>query len=567
MRKPGLSGLFLALSMAACSGEAPAPGTTLPADSTIEAALNEITQEKIYAHLAYLADDKLEGRLTGEPGYDLAAEYVAEQFEAIGLEPGGDDGWYQQVPFVSYMLDTENNAIVAHRDGADVVYEYREDYAGWGDKVRSENTVRAEVVYVGFGVHAPEHGYSDYDGVDVDGKIVALFDNAPSRLPGDERAYYASSRTKSAEMVKRGAIGSISLRSQKSVDFYPWERVKQVTGRQPSMAWVSPTGVPSDFFPEIEGSFMLSVDTAKAFLAGTPISFAEARAATESSTPASVPLGLEVTLSRKTTHKRFESPNVIGIVRGSDPELADEYVVFTGHLDHTGIGVPVEGSDDEINNGAYDNAMGIAMMIEAARALQANPPRRSVMFIGLTGEERGLLGSDYFAHYPTVPVESIVANVNLDMPLFLFPIAELVDFGASHSSLKEPMTAAAEAEGFELVPDPMPEENLFIRSDQYSFVRQGIPASYLDTGFGSTDPDVDGEALVRDHIKNHYHKPSDDLTRPIHWDSALRFTRANARVGFAVANADERPTWNAGDFFGDKFAQGRTAAGSATSAN
>ena len=552
MRKLQLVCAVTALTAAACSSESPTPGK-----DGFETSLESITQEKIYAHLAYLADDKLEGRLAGEPGYDLAAEYVANQFAAVGLEPGGDDGWYQQVPLVAYQIDTESNTFIAHRDEGDVVYEYREDFAASADMVRTENSIRAEVVYVGFGVHAPEHGYSDFENVDIDGKIVALFGNAPSTIPSDQRAYYASSRTKAAELVARGAIGAISLRSQRSVDAYPWERVKKTTGLKPAMTWVSPAGAASDYFPEIEGSVTLSVAAAEGFLAGTPISFAEARAATESDTPASVPLGVEVTLERKTTHERFESPNVIGVVRGTDPELADEYVVFTGHLDHTGIGVPVEGSDDEIYNGAYDNALGIAMMIEAARALQANPPRRSVMFIALTAEERGLLGSDYFVHYPTVPADSIVANVNLDMPLFLFPIAELVDFGAAHTSLKEPMTAAAEAEGFKLVPDPLPEENLFIRSDQYSFVRQGIPASYLDTGFGSTDPDIDGEALVRDHIKNHYHKPSDDLSRPIHWDSVVRFTRANARVGYAVANADARPIWNPGNFFGEKFARER----------
>ena len=557
MKNLHLTGACLALLLAACGDE-----TTTPATATdMDAALDRITQEGIYAHLAYLADDKLEGRLTGEPGYDLAAKYVAEQFESIGLEPGGDDGWYQQVPLVSYLIDSDGSAFVAHRDSDDVTYAYREQFGNRGDKVRPENSVRAEVVYVGFGVHAPEHGYSDYDGVDVDGKIVALFGNAPSTLPSDERAFYSSSRTKAKELVKRGAIGSIGLRSQRSVDSFPWERLKKIMGLKPSMAWTSPTGAAADYFPEIQGSVMLSVEAATDLMAGTPISFEEARAATEADTPASVPLGFEVTMQRKTGHERFESPNVIGIVRGTDTELANEYVVFTGHLDHTGIGVPVEGSDDKIFNGAYDNAMGIALMIEAARAVAANPPRRSVMFIALTGEERGLLGSDYFAHYPTVPSGSLVANVNLDMPLFLYPVADLVGFGSEHSSLQAPMAAAAEAEGFVLSPDPLPEENLFVRSDQYSFVRRGIPASYLDVGFASTDPEVDGEALVREHLKKHYHKPSDDLTRPVDWDSAVRFARANARIGFAVANADERPTWNEGNFFGERFATGAAASG------
>jgi hypothetical protein len=525
-----------------------------PVDSSLADALDTITEEKLSAHLTYLADDSLEGREAGQPGYDLAAKYVAERYAAMGLEPGGSDGWYQQVPLATYLLDPDSPTMIVHRDGIDTALDYKEQFAMSGDQVRSEDFVRAEVVYVGFGVHAPDLGYSDYDGIDVEGKIVALFGNAPSTLPGDSRAHYSSRRVKAQEAVSRGAIGSIALRSKRSVESYPWARVKQTAGKKPGMAWVDLSGAASGYFPEIQGSVYLSVDAATQMMAGTPMSFEDARAATESDTPASVPLGIEVTLARKTTHERIESPNVIGVVRGTDPELADEYVVFSAHLDHTGIGEPVEGSTDKIYNGLYDNAMGIALMLEAARAIAAAPPRRSVMFIGLTAEEKGLLGSDYFAHYPTVPTASIVANVNLDMPLFLFPVAELVGFGAEHSSLQAPMSAAAAAEGFVLAPDPMPEENSFVRSDQYSFVKKGIPSSYLDVTLRSSDPNIDGEALVKDHLKKHYHKPSDDLSRPVDWDSAVRFARANARIGFAIANDDDRPTWNEGDFFGEMFA-------------
>jgi len=525
-----------------------------PAETPLASALDTITEDGLSAHLAYLADDSLEGREAGQPGYDMAATYVTEQYAEMGLEAGGSDGWYQQVPMASYLLDPESPTMIVHRDGVDTELQYKEQFSMGGDKVRSENFVRAEVVYVGFGVHAPDFGYSDYDGIDVEGKIVALFGNAPSTLPGDSRAHFASRRVKAQEAVSRGAVGSIALRSQRSVDSYPWDRVKQTTGKKPGMAWVDLSGAASGYHPEIQGSAFLSVEAATQMMAGTPMSFEDARAATESDTPASVPLGIEVSLARKTTHDRIESPNVIGVVRGTDPDLADEYVVFSAHLDHTGIGVPVEGSADKIFNGAYDNAMGIALMLEAARAIAAVPPRRSVMFIGLTAEEKGLLGSDYFAHYPTVPSDSIVANVNLDMPLFLFPVSEIIGFGAEHSSLQAPMAAAAAAEGFVLVPDPMPEENFFVRSDQYSFVKKGIPASYLDVSTASSDPDIDGEALVKDHLKNHYHKPSDDLGRPVDWGSAVRFARANARIGLAIANNDERPTWNEGDFFGEMFA-------------
>jgi Zn-dependent M28 family amino/carboxypeptidase len=247
------------------------------------------------------------------------------------------------------------------------------------------------------------------------------------------------------------------------------------------------------------------------------------------------------------------------MIRGADPELADEYVVYSAHLDHIGVGTPVEG--DDIYNGFYDNAMGTALLIETARAFKAmpEPPRRSIIFIAVTGEERGLLGSDYFATYPTVPVDSMIANVNLDMPLLLYPLADVIAFGAEHSNMDEPIARAAEAEGLVLTPDPMPEEVLFIRSDQYSFVRKGIPSVFLVPGFTSSDPEIRGEELFRGHLATHYHRPSDDLTRPVDWPSALAFARTNVRIGLEIAEDDEPPAWNEGDFFGDRFK--RDAAG------
>ena len=546
-----LAGALL-IGLGACSGggDAEDTGGNDPYDV--------ITAEAIQSHFRYLGGDALEGRLAGEPGYDEAARYVAEQFAALGLEPGGEDGgWYQAVPLVSYRLEDGSTEVIAHRDGVDTTLSYREDYGMAGDKVRVTDSIRSEVVYVGFGVHAPELGYSDYEGVDVDGKIVAMFGGAPATFHHNERAFYASGRTKRAEAVERGAIGIAWLRSRKAERSMPWERYKKVTGTIPGMAWINLVGEANDYDPEIRGSITLSPAAASELMAGTPIGFDEALDAIDDSRPASAPLGLELSMSRRTEHTRIESPNVIGVVRGTDPALADEYVVYSAHLDHVGVGVPEDG--DAIYNGAYDNAMGVALMIETARAVQANPPRRSVLFVAVTAEERGLLGSDFFANYPTVPSAAMVANVNLDMPLFLASVADVVAFGAEHSSLAADTSIAAEAEGFTLSPDPFPEETIFIRSDQYSFVRKGVPAIYLIPGFESNDPDADGEALFRDHLKHHYHRPSDDLDRPVHWDSARRFARANARLGIRIANADERPAWNEGDFFGERF--GRDSAG------
>jgi Zn-dependent M28 family amino/carboxypeptidase len=301
---------------------------------------------------------------------------------------------------------------------------------------------------------------------------------------------------------------------------------------------------------------LLSIDSSERLFDVAPLSFEEAHEAMLAGTPRSALLDVEVTLSGGSEHSSATSANVIGLVRGTDPELAGEYVVYTAHLDHLGVYEDDE-SDDSVYNGMYDNAMGVALMLETARVIASAPPRRSVLFVALTAEESGLIGSDFFVNNPVVPADSLVANINLDMPLFLYPLADVVAFGSQHSSLQLIAEAGAGEEGFVFSPDPMPEENLFVRSDQYSFVRGGVPAIFLVPGFNSTDDDVDGEALFRDHLKNHYHKPSDDLSRPVHWDSAVRFARAHTRMGFRIGNDAARPAWNEGDFFGEQFGRDR----------
>ncbi|NIS91459.1 MAG: M28 family peptidase [Woeseiaceae bacterium] len=524
------------------------------ADTALDLGLAAISRDRIESHLVFLAGDDMQGRMTGTPEYDEAAAYVARQFEEIGLEAGGEDGtWFQAVPMLAQRIDVDSAKVVFHRDGEQMAQRWQEDFVMAGDVVRPETAVTAEVVFAGFGVHAPDMNYSDYDGIDVAGKIIAVFGGAPDSFPHNERAYYSSGLTKAEEAVRRGAIGFIGLRSRTDQKRYTWKRVSENAGVRPGMSWINLSGDVANYFPELEGGALINVPPAEQLFSRSPITFEDALDAADAGTPMSTPLGVEVTLARKTNHESITSPNVIGILRGSDPELADEYVIYTAHLDHVGLGVPVDG--DTIYNGMYDNAMGSSQLIETARAFAAmpEPPRRSIVFIALTGEERGLVGSDYYAHYPTLPGDAIVANVNLDMPLFLFPLADIIAFGAEHSSLEGVISEAIAAEDFDLTPDPMPEEVIFIRSDQYSFVKQGVPAVFLVPGFTSSDPDIDGQPVWRDFLQTHYHQPSDDLTRPIDWPSAERFARANVRIGFAIANDDARPTWNEGDFFGEKF--------------
>jgi hypothetical protein len=551
--------LLLLTVLSACSRQAPeqagAEAEPAPGLSSLEQGLALIDREGIEAHLTFLADDARMGRMTGTPGYDESAAYVADLFAEIGLEPGGDDGWFQQVPMMARRIDVDSAKFVFHQDDVEKVQRWKEDFVMGGDPVRAETNITAEVVFVGFGIHAPDMNYSDYEGIDVEGKIVAAFGGAPDSFPHNERAYYSSRLTKAEEAVARGAVGFVGLRSRTDQRRYTWKRLSENAGVRPGMSWINLSGDVVNFFPELEGGAVLNVPPAHELFSRAPISFEQALDAADAGIPMSTPLGSEITLARKTTHETITSPNVIGILRGSDPELAAEYVVFTAHLDHVGTGVPING--DTIYNGMYDNAMGTALLIETARAFAAmpEPPRRSIMFIALTAEERGLVGSDYFAHYPTVPSDSLVANVNLDMPLLLFPLADVIAFGSEHSSLEGVIREVVVEEDFTLSPDPMPEEVIFIRSDQYSFVKKGVPAVFLVPGFTSTDPEIDGSAVNREHRQTHYHQPSDDLSRPIDWDSALRFARANVRIGHAVAEDDERPTWNEGDFFGEKFAR------------
>ncbi|MDJ0748070.1 MAG: M28 family metallopeptidase [Woeseiaceae bacterium] len=537
------SGLLALLAISACISAPP---------SILDESLNLIRVDAIRGHVRWLADDKRAGRMPGEAGYDASAQYVAGQFAQMGLEPAGTAGWYQDVPLRTYKAIGDSAQFIIHAADGDLAFTYRDDFAVTADPVEASTRVRAEVVYVGFGVHAPELGYSDYAGIDVNGKIIAGFSGAPAHFEGVRRAYYSSSRNKRREAVARGAVGTITLRSRTAEQRSPWDEMKTRIGARPLMTWVNEAGEAARYFPSLRGSVSLSPATAEALLTDTPLSYEETLTAMEAGDVRSTPLGIDVTIARQTEHNETSSPNVIGLVRGSDPELADEYVVYTAHLDH--LGARDVGGVRKIYNGAYDNAVGVALMLETARVFAARPPKRSVLFIALTGEEHGLLGSDYFVNNPVVPVESIVANINLDMPLFLYPVADLVSFGAESTSIQPMAAAAAAAEGFVFSPDPLPEETRFVRSDQYSFVRAGIPAVYLTPGFRSTDSKIDGESRYRAFLSRHYHEASDNLDRTFHWDSAVRFARAHARIGYAVANDIDRPAWNTGSFLAERFA-------------
>ena len=346
------------------------------------------------------------------------------------------------------------------------------------------------------------------------------------------------------------AIGTLQ-----SMKARPWARMVQFAD-EPDFTWVSPEGKPFDQGPGIRAGASLDDPAAQAIFAGAPHSIAAIRkqADRKGGKPRGFALKASVRIQSDSVSQRVTSPNVVAILPGSDPVLKDQYVVLSAHLDHIGVSPvkPGEPADkDRINNGALDNGAGIATMLEVARAMAQSPskPRRSIIFLASTGEEKGLLGADYFARHPTVPIDRIVGNVDLDMPLLLYPFTDVVAFGANHSTLGPIVAQAVAPMGVTLSPDPMPQETIFVRSDHYMFVKQGVPAVFLATGFANG-----GEKAWGDFLSGKYHHPGDDMRQPIDWQAGARFAEANYRITRAMADADAPPRWFAGDFFGDLFA-------------
>lgn len=547
-----LVALILVVTLSACGEQ--------QASATADAAAADIRIEAIRAHIEFLADDLLGGRETGSSGYDTAAAYVASEFAQIGLQPAGTDGsWYQSFDAVQEQLVTGSAEVILHQTDGDVRLVKSEEFLVGGSYVDTRNDVTAPVTFVGFGVTAPELDYDDYAGVDVSGRVVAMFAGAPATFPHDQRAYYSSGLAKYGNAASRGAVATIVFYTDERLQRYSWEeRVK--SWDFPGMRWMSSDGSVQGVYPPIEMGIVLGPQGLERLLESSGLSSAELQAQAAESRPGAVELPVSITLRRQSTQTIKRTANVAAMLPGSDPDLADEYVVLTAHLDHIGVGPEVDG--DTIYNGAYDNATGIAIMLEVARAMAESEhrPARSILFLAVGGEEQGMMGSEYFAENPTVSAENMIANVNLDMPLFIYPPADVVAFGAEHSDLEGVVERAAERTGFVLSPDPMPEEVIFVRSDQYPFVRKGVPAVYLIPGFTSADPEIDGNKRYIEFLRSTYHKPSDEVGLPFDDESVVRFTLLNYLVASEIANAPDRPRWQPGDFFGDKFGAARGSA-------
>ena len=551
-----VSGVALVALVAACGGSSPSPSReAAPLDAPeIKTALNAIQGSQIKQHMSVLADDRLEGRGLGSAGYDGALAHVETTLKSYGLQPAGEQGGFRQRVPLRNSIVTEGASSMTVRSGAKTkTLTYAKDYLLGADLLRSEVSIAdAPVAFVGYGVSAPALGYDDYAaGVDVKGKVVAYLSGAPAMLPSNERAYYSSGTVKEAEAAKRGAIGTISFTSPEDPRFR-WD-VSVATSKQGGFAWIDAQGNPNRGDASLRGSASLNHSGVEALFAGAPQAPAAVFAAAAKSTPQAFDLATRVSLVTHSTHRDVESANLVARLEGSDPVLKDEHVVYIAHVDHFGRGVAMNG--DDIYNGAHDNASGVAVVLEVAHAYSTlkTRPRRSVLFLFVTAEERGLLGSDYFARNPTVPRGGIVADLALDMPFLYHPLLDIVPYGAQHSTLVAPVTRAAQHLGIAIAADPIPEQVLFIRSDHFSFVRQGVPSLFIKSGFQTGDPARDGGKINAAYRRDVYHKPNDDMSQAFDFEAGAQHARLNFLTGWLVAQESARPAWNAGDFFGGLF--------------
>lgn len=496
-----------------------------------------------WAHVQFLADDKLEGRNVGTEGFRKAVEYVSTGFERAGLKPAGTSGYLQPVKFETRLLVAEESSLALVRDGSVEPLALGTDATL--NARGAAGTVEAPMVFVGYGLAIPEAHYDELAGVDLHGKIAVYVNGpGPADAPGPLKSHYSSAVERWAALRRVGAVGIATIQNPRVVA--PGDAGGR-GGRGPAQPVF---GLADPALQETTGqavAIAIHAGGAEKFFAGSGHTFEEIQKLARDNAPLPK-FPLAVSLRAKTVVKSdsLDAPNVVGMLPGSDARLKNEYVVFSAHLDHVGVGRPVNG--DSIYNGAMDNASGIASVLEVARLIKesAAKPKRSILFLAVTAEEKGELGSRYFAAHPTVAEDRIVADINLDMFLPLYPLKYIEVQGLGESTLGETVRAAAKELGVQVQPDNEPEQNRFIRSDQYSFIRRGVPALAFKFGYAPGSPE---EKIRRDWVRDRYHKPSDDLEQPVDKASAALFDRVILGLIERVADDAARPHWYENSFF------------------
>ncbi|MGH9465051.1 MAG: M28 family peptidase [Thermoanaerobaculia bacterium] len=537
---------LLGLGAAATRAQAPALDLLLP-DGALAAA-QEIDEATLRAPIEFLADDLLGGRGPGSPGDRLAQLYLATQLAGSGYEAGGPDGsWLQPVELVSVTASVPKTwSFQATAGGVDLA-TWDDFIAGSGVQSPTAGFSDAEVVFVGYGIQAPEYGWDDYKGTDLRGKVLLMMNNDPDWDPelfeGERRLWYGRWDYKYISAARQGAAGAIVIHTTPSAG-YPFQVVQT--------SWSGPQfELPAGDEPRVQVQSWVTEDAARRLAALGGHDLDRLREAAKGRDFQPVPLGITTSLALTNALERSPSANVAGLLRGSDPELADEVVIFTAHHDHLGVGAP-DAEGDAIYNGAMDNASGCAQLLAIARAAAAleRSPRRSVLFLFVAAEEQGLLGSEYYALHPTFPAGKIAANVNLDGANIWGRTRDITYVGYGKSSLDAAVDAVAAYQGRTVEPDQLPDRGFFYRSDQFNFAKIGVPAVYLD---GGTDfvgrPAGWGKERIEEYEALAYHQPSDELSADWDFEGIIDDARLAFLVGMAIAEADALPSWIPGDEF------------------
>ncbi len=492
-------------------------------------------------HIKVLADDKLEGRDTGSRGEREAQKYAVEQLKSAGAEPAGANGFYQPVKFVSRQIVEKDCSLALIRDGKREPLTLGED-AIITTRIMPAPDVQSPLVFAGYGLKVPEKNYDDFAGIDVRGKIVVIFSGSPSEIPGALASHYQTAAERWKVLRAAGAVGTISLMNRAVMDI-PWSRIA-LNRAHPTMDLDYPE------FNETEGAKLavtINPASAEKLFAGSGHTFEEIAALGKERKPLPrFPLTVSIEAKTKVEVTQVESANLVARFPGTDPVLKDEYVVLSAHLDHIGIGEPING--DRIYNGAMDNGSGSALVLDLADSFKKHPEklRRSLLLVLVTGEEKGLLGSKYFAAHPTVPAKSIVADVNVDMFLPIVPLKILTVLGLDESDLGDRTREIAQSFGVKVQPDPEPLRNVFIRSDQYNFIRHGIPSVMIDVGAEPSSPE---QKIFKDWLTQRYHAPSDDVNQPVDLGAAAKYEEIVRALLINIASADHRPQWKPESFF------------------
>lgn len=536
--------------LAACAGDkapgAPSNGTpdVVPAE-----ALAAIDTATLMRHIRVLANDSLMGRQPGSAGEEKTVAYLVEQFKAIGAAPGNTDGTYiQKVPLVGITV-TNSPSMTFSKDGQTRSLKWRDDFVAWTKHVAPTATLdKSELVFVGYGTEAPEFNWDDFKGVDVAGKTVVMLVNDPpladmAQFGGNRMTYYGRWTYKYEQAMKHKAAGALIIHETERAG-YPFAVVQGRAAEQFDL--VTPDKNMSR--SEVEG--WITLDQAKALFTMAEQNFdsLKAQAATREFKP--VPLGVTATLNIQNKLRTVDSRNVVAKVEGSDAALKDDYVVYSAHWDHFGVGEPVNG--DSIYNGAYDNASGVAGLLNMAAAYKAmkTPPKRSILFLAVTAEEQGLLGSEYYGLMPIYPLAKTVANINMDEVNVTGVTTDLTIVGLGASELDDYAEAAARETGRTLRPDPEPENGAYYRSDHFNFARHGVPALSPGEGVEFVGKPADfGMKNRANYTANIYHKPQDEISPSWDLSGAVKDLDLYLTIGYRVANAAKFPEWRVGNEF------------------